>query len=57
MPCFSLAVTEGQMSIKNGRSLALRFYCFGRGTARSTSRSRRRFDSSRVISGLLSEPI
>ena len=33
MPCFSLAVTEGHMSIKNGRSPALLFYCFGRGTS------------------------
>ena len=57
MPCFSLAVTEGQMSIKNGRSPALQFYCFGRGTERSTSRSRRRLGSSRVMLGLLSEPI
>ena len=57
MPCFSLAVTERQMSIKNTRSPALRFYCFGRGTVRSTSQSKRRLGYSRVMSRLLSEPI
>ena len=58
MPCFSLAETEGQMSIKNGRSPALRvFYCFDKGTACSTLQSRRQLGSSRVMSGLLLEPI
>ena len=42
---------------KKGWSPALLFNCFGRGTERSTSRSRGRLGSSRVMPGLLSEPI
>ena len=57
MPCFSLADTEGQMSIRTAEVRPYGFYCFGKGTVRSTSRSRRRLGSSRVMSGLLSGPI
>ena len=45
------------MSIKNGRSPALLFffYCFSNVTVSGTSLSRRRFDSSRFMPGLLLE--
>ena len=33
MPCFSLAVTEGQMSIRTAEVWPYYFYCFGRGTS------------------------
>ena len=58
IPCFSLAVTEGQMCIRTAKVRPYYFYlffffCFGRGTLRS----RRRLGSSRVVPGFLSEPI
>ena len=56
---FSLADAEWHMSIKNGQSPALQifFYCFSNFTVRGTSLSRRQFDSSRVMPGLLLESI
>ena len=51
MPCFSLADTERQMSIRTAEVRPYGFYCFGKSTARSTVRSRRRLGSSRVCQG------
>ena len=33
MPCFSLAVTEGQISIRTAEVRPYYFFCFGRGTS------------------------
>ena len=56
MPRFSLAVTEWQMSIRTAEVRPYYFLLWWR-HERSTSRSRRRLGSSRVMPGLLSEPI
>ena len=55
MPCFSLAVTEGQISIRNG--FIYLFLCFGRGTSVARRDQGGRFGFARVMPGFLSEPI
>ena len=56
---FSLADAKWHMSIKNGRSPALRIFfdCFSNVMVHGMSLLRRRFDSSRVMPGLLLESI